>query len=241
MGDDLLSKSYRSCFWIIQIIILLIGSTCTVAGNDVTQSLINEELDLTVDGSGVTQYVNITLDFTFIREILFHIDWVNNSIRYEEFADIGALPNGINIHLNGEQLWDTNITDNDGFMHKSFDVRIDSDDAQPNKAQALTACYNFEDYLSEGLYMFNNTFGVVVFDDLTLLAEFTVTVQGYLDSDYSPNVPVEVITIETEQDYTTGDPLHLVEKFVEENYLYLILTVIGIAFLVVGWSWWKNT
>lgn len=241
MGDDILFKSYRSCLWIIQVIILIVGSSCSVAGNDITQTLITEELDLTVDGSSSPVYVNVTKEFTYIRELLWHLDWVNNSVRYEEFADTGALVNGTNIHLNGVQLYDTNITDNDGFSHKCFNVRIDSDDAQPNKGQALTACYDFTSYLSEGLYMFNNTFGVVIFDDLTALDEFTVTIQGYLDSDYSPNVPVEIITIETEQDYTTGDPLLLLEKFVEENYLYLILSIIGIAFLVIGWSWWKNT
>lgn len=178
-----------------------------------------EILDLYVDGTdGV--FVNITKDYDFIKRLIYHLHFVDNSIDFDNFGgEPTPLPNGFIIFYNDISLLNGGepIIANGDFGHLGFDVSLTTDDKNP-KGRIIIGRLSFDKINIDGLLINpSRTFSILVQDNITDLAsvtEISIFIEGYkkirdtffelpFENKYYPNAinEIKLIFLDTNRNY----------------------------------------
>jgi hypothetical protein len=209
----------------------------SIQADETNEYPVFENLDWKVDGSVTPVYINATQTFTFVKKILIHISWVDNTWDIDEFAGETALTHGINIHLDGVQLFPHNITTNIDFGHftDDGDVELKTDDKNP-KSNSICASISLTRFMTTGVYINGiSNFGIVVFDNITNVANLNqahADVSGFYDSEYLVE-DVEPTTIgETKNQFNIVDSL--MTDYITQ---LIVLILFGLGILII-YKWW---
>jgi hypothetical protein len=209
----------------------------SIKANDTTEYPVFENLNWNVDGSITPVYINITESITFIKKILIHISWVDNTWDILEFAGETALTHGINIHLDGVQLFPHNITSNVDFGHftDDGDVELKTDDKNP-KSNSICASISLTRFMTTGIYINGiSNFGIVVFDNITNVANLDqahADVSGFYDAEYILS-EVEVTTIGQAK-----NQLNLIDSIMRDYLSQIIILIVFILGIYAFYKWW---
>ncbi len=127
-------------WFLVSILVILVCASVTIVDAETLpkQIPVIESLDLLVDGSVSPVTITLTQDFDVIMRFIFELEYDDPSFIGEEFAEAGPLTNGTCICVNGDSLFDFNITQNDDFMRMSYDTTVFHDDKEPKVTHVFT-------------------------------------------------------------------------------------------------------
>jgi hypothetical protein len=205
--------------------------------DETTEYPVFENINWKVDGSVTPVHLNVTESFTFIKKILIHLSWTDNTWDINEFAGETALSNGVNIHIDGDQLFPHNITTNIDFGHftDDGDVELKVDDKNP-KSNSICASISLTRFMTTGVYINGiSTFGIVVFDNITNVANLDdahADISGFYDSEYLVEEGEATTIGETKNQFNIVDAL--MHDWLDE---LIILVLFGLG-IFAFWKWW---
>lgn len=178
----------KKYFLLLTVGLFLLGSL-PASGTTIEVPIV-DVLDLKVDGSGAGgTNVSVTKNFDVISRLIAHMEFVDNSVDFNDFGSGSPLVNGINLivvfsgtessFLDGGEA----IKANNQFGHAGYDITLLSDDKNP-VGRVILSRLSFDKFSPVG---FDNRTGLLtgfffqVQDDLTdaNTTHLEVSVEGY--------------------------------------------------------------
>ena len=195
----------------------------------------SEKLDLKQNGSLSSPVImNLSETFTYVRVLVWHMDFTDNSFNWNAFADNDTgLDNGIGVYYANDLVINDTIKQNDEFAHFSYDINHYDDDSSP-KGAILTSQWHFESITDYGLFISpDRQLQFYIQDDLSSysnLNELTVTVEGCFGCG-----PLEATTVTVHE--ATFNPLDAISP----DLSFVIFGIIIIGVIAYGaWSLLKD-
>ena len=227
-----MKKMYKSLIFYSAIIFLTLGTIPLMsisADNSISKLPLNETVDLLINGS-IPVRVNLTKDFDFVTRLIIELDYDDPNYLGINFAAAGPLTNGVCFCVEGESLFDFNITVNDDFTHMSYDTTVFKDDKNPKVTHVYSRFSFWKIAPPYGLAITSNdSLFFIVQDDMTAgglaILDFEINVQGFK---FVTDIPAESFT----------DDLFLVE-FLNNlalylvQYWYIVVAVSAIGIVVI--------